>query len=397
MINWNEMQSVSVKTLFGLEELLVKELEDIGVTDIKQANRIVHCKTDLRGIYRINLESRLALRALVNLLSFRVKNPDELYDYVKDFAWEDIIPVEETFAIDFTVHSSLFTHGKFASLKMKDAIVDRIRDKKGARPSVDIEEPDYRLNLHISEHFVNISIDSSGDSLHKREYRTATVAAPMNEVLAAGMVKISGWDGECDLMDPMCGSGTILIEAVLAARKIPSLWYREIFGFMTWANYDKELWEEVRENARAGFTTFNGNVYAYDRSSKAISIAKYNMQNAHLEKWIQTESLTFEKVKPRSNKGIVLMNPPYGERMYKKDIIDFYKMIGNQLKRNFGGWEAWIISSNEEALKFIGLKPEKRLKLFNGPLEVQLAQYILFEGNRKDEVIRRKRKRIGES
>jgi putative N6-adenine-specific DNA methylase len=396
MINWNEKQSVSVKTLFGLEEMLAKELEEIGVEEIRPANRIVHCKANLKEVYRINLESRLALRVLVNLVSFRVKNPDELYDRVKEIPWEDLIPVDKTFSIDFTVHSSFFTHGKYASLKMKDALVDRIRDKKGVRPYVDVEAPDYRLNLHISEHFVNIAIDASGDSLHKREYRTATVAAPINEVLAAGIVKISGWKGDVDLIDPMCGSGTLLIEAVLAARNIPSGWFRENYGFMTWDNYDAAMWEEIREEARSKFQSFTGTVYAYDRSSKAISIAKYNMQNANLEKWINTEGLTFEKLKPRSNKGVVLMNPPYGERMEKRDIVDFYKMIGNQLKRNFSGWDAWIISSNEDAMKFVGLKPEKKFKLFNGPLEVQLAHYVLFDGGRKEEVIRKRRKRIGE-
>lgn len=396
IINWNEKQSVSVKTLFGFEEMLAKELEEIGVDDIRPANRIVHCKANLKEVYRINLETRLAIHVLVNLVSFRVKNPDELYDRVKDYPWEDLIPLDKTFSIDFTVHSSFFTHGKFASLKMKDALVDRIREVKGARPYVDVEAPDYRLNLHISEHFVNIALDASGESLHKREYRTAAVAAPINEVLAAGIVKISGWKGDIDLIDPMCGSGTLVIEAVLAARNIPSVWFRENFGFMTWENYDAALWEEIRETARAGFTSFNGNVYAYDRSSKAISIAKYNMQNANLDKWINAESLAFENAKPRSNKGMILMNPPYGERMIERDIKEFYKMIGNQLKRNFSGWDAWIISSNENAMKFVGLKPEKKIKLFNGPLEVQLAHYVLFDGGRKEEVIRKKRKRIGE-
>lgn len=396
MINLNKDNDVSVKTLYGLEELLVKELEALDIKDIRPANRIVHCKTDLKGIYRICLETRLALRVLINLVSFKVKDPDELYERVKEFPWEEYIGLDETFAIDFTVHSSVFTHGQYASLKVKDAIVDRIRDKKGARPDINFEEPDYQINLHISEQFVSISLDASGESLHRREYRTATVAAPMNEVLAAGMVKLANWDGECDLMDPMCGSGTLLIEAVLAARNIPSVWFREKFGFMTWKNFDENLWKEIREDARSRFKSFTGNVYGYDRSSKAVSIAKYNMENAQLDKWIHTEGYTFEKVIPRAKKGIILMNPPYGERMEKSDIIAFYKMIGDQLKKNFGGWEAWIITSNEEALKFIGLKPDKRFKLFNGPLEVKLAKYVLFEGSRKDEVIRKKRKRIGE-
>lgn len=396
MINLNKENDISVKTLFGLEDLLVKELEGLDIKDIRQANRIVHCKTDLRGIYRICLETRLALRVLINLVSFKVKDPDELYERVKEFPWEEYIGLDETFAIDFTVHSSVFTHGQYASLKVKDAIVDRIRDKKGARPDINFEDPDYQINLHISEQFVSISLDASGESLHRREYRTATVAAPMNEVLAAGMVKLANWDGECDLMDPMCGSGTLLIEAVLAARNIPSVWFREKFGFMSWKNYDEALWLEIREDARSRFKSFTGNVYGYDRSSKAVSIAKYNMENAQLDKWIHTEGYTFEKVVPRSKKGILLMNPPYGERMEKNDIIAFYKMIGDQLKKNFGGWEAWIITSNEEALKFIGLKPDKKFKLFNGPLEVKLAKYVLFEGSRKDEVIRKKRKRIGE-
>lgn len=396
MIDWNVKQSVSVKTLFGLEEMLTAELKALGVSDLNPGNRIVHGKVDLKGLYRINLEARLALRILVNLFSFRVKNPDELYDKVKEYPWEKVIDVEETFAIDFTVHSSLFTHGKFASLKVKDAIVDRIRDKRGRRPNVDIENPSYRINLHISEHFINLAIDASGDSLHKRGYRTATVAAPINEVLAAGMVKLSGWTGDVDFIDPMCGSGTLPIEAGLIARNIPALWFREDFGFMNWANFDAVLWDEIREEARSRFKSFSGNIYAYDRSSKARSIAEYNMKNAHLDKWIETQGLTFEKVKPRSSKGVLLINPPYGERMKKDDIISFYKMIGDQLKQNFSGWEAWIITSNLEALKFIGLKADKKLKLFNGPLEVNVAKYSLFEGDRKSEVIRKRRKRIGE-
>ena len=396
MIDWKNKVSVSVKTLYGLEDMLVDELKEIGVSDIKAGNRIVHCKSDLRGIYRICLESRFALHVLVNLFSFRVKAAEELYEKVYEFPWEELIRPEDTFSVDFTVHSALFSHSKYASLKAKDALVDRIRDKKGTRPNVDIENPDYRINLHISEHFVNLAIDASGESLHKREYRTATVAAPMNEVLAAAMVKLAGWDGEMDLMDPMCGSGTLVIEAALAARNIPSQWYREKFGFMTWNNYDENLWNEIREEARSKFKSFNGNIYAYDRSSKAVSIAQYNMKNAAMDKWIHAESLSFEKAVPRSPKGIIIMNPPYGERMQMNDIVEFYKMIGNQLKRNFGGWEAWIITSNEDALKFIGLKPDKKIKLFNGPLEVKVAKYVLFEGSRKDEVIRKKRKRIGE-
>ena len=396
MINWNEKLNVSVKTLFGLEEMLVDELKAIGVEKIVKGNRIVHFKGGLKDIYRACLETRLAIRVLVNIDDFRSDSPDDLYDKASGIKWEDLLTPEDTFAIDFTVHSTVYNHGMFASQRLKDAIVDRCRNVYGERPSIDTESPNYLFDLHISEKQVNISIDASGESLHRRDYRTATVAAPMSEVLAAAMVKISGWKGDTDLIDPMCGSGTLVIEAALMARNIPSNWFRERFGFMGWKNYDTRLWEGIRDNARSKFTTFNGNIYAYDRSSKAISIAKYNMSNANVDKWITAESLTFEKLSPRGKNGVVLMNPPYGERMQKEDIVEFYKMIGNQLKRNFGGWVAWIITSNEDALKFVGLRPDKRLKLYNGPLEVKLAKYVLFEGTRKDEVIRKKRKRIGE-
>ncbi len=396
MINWEEELNVSVKTLFGLEEMLADELKAIGIEKVEKGNRIVHFKGNLEDIYRACLETRLAIRVLVNIADFKSDSPDDLYEKATRMKWEDLLTPEDTFAIDFTVHSTVYNHGMFASQKLKDAIVDRCRNVYGERPSVDTENPNYLFDLHISERQVNISIDASGASLHKRDYRTATVAAPISEVLAAAMVKISGWKGDTDLIDPMCGSGTLVIEAALMARNIPSSWYREKFGFMAWKNFDASLWESIRDNARANFTTFTGNIYAYDRSSKAVSIAKYNMTNAKVDKWINAESLTFESLVPRGNKGVVLMNPPYGERMQKDDIVEFYKMIGNQLKRNFAGWEAWIITSNQDALKFVGLRPEKKIKLFNGPLEVRIANYSLFEGERKEEVKRRKRKRIGE-
>lgn len=395
MIDWNKPLTLAVKTLFGFEDMLATELEQIGAGDIKKGNRIVHCTGNLETVYEACLKSRLALHVYIHIDSFWAKTEDELYENTKKLNWESLIPTDKTFAIDFTVYSPVFTHGKFASLKLKDAIVDRIRDKVGSRPYIDTENPDYQLYLHVSDRKVDIYLDAAGESLHKREYRTATVAAPLNEVLAAGIVKITGWDGQIDFIDPMCGSGTLAIEAAYLARNMPAGWFREDFGFMHWKNYDAKLWEEIRENARKNFNIFNGEMQIFDRSSKAISIAKYNLQNAHLDKWISANAKPFEKLKPNSNKGILIVNPPYGERMQMNDIIAFYKMIGNQLKRNFSGWEAWVVSSNLEAMKFLGLRPDKKYKLFNGPLEVQLAKYTLFEGDLKTEK-KKRRKRIGE-
>ena len=395
MIDWNEPQRIAVKTLFSFESMLADELKSIGAKDIEKGNRIVHCTGDLKTVYRACLESRLALHVYVHIESFWAKNEDELYSRTYDMKWESLIPTEKTFAIDFTVYSPVFSHGKFASLKLKDALVDRIRDKEGSRPYVDTDNPDYQIYLHISDRKVDIYLDAAGESLHKREYRTATVAAPLNEVLAAGIIKLSGWNGEQDFIDPMCGSGTIGIEAAYIARNMPASWFREDYSFMHWENYDKSLWEEVRTECRDNFKVFDSEIQIYDRSSKAISIAKYNLQNAHLEKWITAVAKPFEKLKPSSSKGVLIVNPPYGERMQKEDIVGFYQMIGDQLKRNFSGWEAWVVSSNFDAMKFIGLKPDKKIKLFNGPLEVQLAKYTLFAGDLKTEK-KKRRKRVGE-
>jgi len=395
MIDFNKPLKLAVKTLYGFEDMLMDELGKIDAEDIKKGNRIVHCTGNLETVYRACLETRLALHVYLHLASFRAKTIEELYNASIAFEWEALIPPDKTFAIDYTVNSPIFTHDKFASLKLKDAIADRIRNQIGERPYVDTESPDYQLYMHISDRSVDIYLDAAGESLHKRGYRTATVEAPINEVLAAGIVKISGWEGDVDLVDPMTGSGTLAIEAAFAARNMPSSWYREDFGFMHWKAFDSVLWNEIREKAREKFMVFSGNIYIYDRSSKAVSIAKYNLQNAHLEKWVDASGRPFEKLEAPSGKGVIIMNPPYGERMQMRDIIDFYKMIGNQLKRNFPGWEAWIVSSNLEAMKFIGLKPEEKHKLFNGPLEVQLAKYTLFEGDFKT-MKKKKRKRIGE-
>lgn len=394
MINWNDTWQISVKTLFGFETLLASELETLDVTKIKVGNRVVKGHADLKTVYRVCLNARLAMHVYIPLHSFKAQNENDLFNQTLVLDWENLIDPEKTLAVDSTVHSEHFKHDKYASLKLKDAIVDRIRNTRGRRPSIDIENPDFQIYLHISDNQVNLFLDAAGDSLHKREYRTATVAAPLNEVLAAGLIKTTGWTGQSSFLDPMCGSGTLAIEAALIARNIPAGWFRERFGFMNWPSFIASDWEEIKEKAREAFRPLEHNMYIYDRSSKAISIAEYNLKNAGLDKWVKARAFPFEKLTLNEKPGLIVMNPPYGHRMQQSDSVAFYKMIGDRLKRQFSGWEAWIVSSNFEAMKFIGLRPARKLKFFNGPLEVQYANYELFTGDLKQD--KKRRRRIGD-
>ena len=370
------------KTFAGLEETLAAELQALGADQIAVQPRLVRFNGNKEVLYKANYLSRTALRILVPLFDFEAKNEQQLYNGIRSFDWSDWINPDKTFAIDPVVNSSVFRHSHYAALKAKDAIADQFRDRTGLRPSVDTDNPDLRINLHISETACSVSIDSSGDSLHRRGYRTGTREAPINEVLAAGMILMTGWTGETLFLDPMCGSGTILIEAAMIAANMPPLGLRRTFGFQHWPNFDAPLWSKIKKEAQAAIRKPAFSILGYDKDPRALGVADKNIFAAGLEQSISLERKKFETLEPPPVPGIAVFNPPYEERMITGDINELYKNIGDQLKQAFAGYDAWIISANMEALKHIGLRPSKKINLFNGPLACKFQRYELYDGTR---------------
>ena len=374
---------IAVKTFAGLESLLAGELKTLGAEEIEVGKRIVNAKASLKVLYRINYECRTALRVLVPIDSFRATHEQRLYNKVKQIDWTQYFQIDQTFAIDAVSNSRHFRHSKYAALKTKDAIVDQFRERFQKRPNVDTYRPDLRIHLHISNDICTISLDSSGESLHKRGYRVDTVDAPLNEVLAAGMVMLSGWKADRPFLDPMCGSGTLLTEAALLAANIPPQRQRRDFGFKKWANFDKTLWEEVKGKAQDNIQDLKVPILGFDQAFRAVKISHQNILGAELSGQITVERKKFEQLEPPPGPGILIMNPPYDERMPLPDVKVFYKMIGDRLKQAYSGYEAWIITSNQDAMKSIGLRTSRRITLFNGPLECKYLKYELYQGSKK--------------
>ena len=373
------------KTLFGFEEILEKELLKLGAQDIKKGIRSVSFTGDLGFLYKANLGLRTAIKILVPIKSFKVSNERDLYNNVYQIEWEKYLDVNGTLAVNSTVHSESFSNSQFVSLKVKDAIVDRYRDNLGDRPSIDLKFPDLKINVHIDRNNCNISLDSSGESLHKRGYKLATNLAPINEVLAAGLIMMSGWDGQSNFMDPMCGSGTILIEAAMIACNIPPNLMRKEFAFEKWKNWDVNLFETIEESLLKKAREFHFKIFGFDKSPSAVTKAKKNAENAHLDEYISVRHEDFFKTqKPSGGKLHMLFNPPYGERINKEmDIDGFYKEIGDALKQNYANTDAWLVTSNMEALKNVGLRPSRRIKVFNAKLESKLVKYEMYEGSKR--------------
>jgi 23S rRNA (guanine2445-N2)-methyltransferase len=371
------------KTLHGLEEVLAKELQALGAKDIRVLKRAVSFSGNKKLLYRANLELRTALRILVPFHSFRVRHESALYNRIKQIDWSQFMNPNDTLAIDGVTHSKYFNHSKYVALKTKDAIVDQFRDKFGKRPNVNTYNPTLRVNVHINEDQCTVSLDSSSESLHKRGYRREVLEAPINEVLAAGMIQLSGWKKDCNFIDAMCGSGTILFEAFLYARNIPPQYHREYFGFKMWKDFDEKLWEEVVKEAKERQCDFNYKILGFDKDFQAIRITERNMEQADLVGQFELKRKKFELLQPPSEKGILIMNPPYDERIQHKNINDLYEMIGERFKHAFPGYEAWIISSNMEALKHIGLRPSRRISLYNGALDCKFLKFELYAGSKK--------------
>ncbi|MBP1663232.1 MAG: rRNA ((2)-)-methyltransferase [Bacteroidetes bacterium] len=379
------------KTFKGLEEVLATELVAMGANNVQLQRRAVSFTGNQELMYRANMQLRTASRVLKPIAAFKALNPDEVYEQVKKIDWEKYMSVDTTFAIDSTVFSDEFRHSKFVAYRVKDAIADHFMEKYDKRPSVRLDNPQLMINIHVAQNQCTLSLDSSGESLHKRGYRVAQTDAPLNEALAAGMLLMSGWEGKTDFIDPMCGSGTLLIEAALIALNIPPGIFRREFAFEKWSDFNSELFDDVY-NDDSLERPFEHKIYGSDISPLAIKIADKNVRSAGLNKYIELKVLPVQQLEAPSDHCLMVTNPPYGERITSPDIFGLYASLGTVLKHKFAGSSAWVISSHEECLDKIGLKPSKKVQLLNGSLECLYCQFEIFEGKRNDFVAGKKKR-----
>lgn len=372
------------KTLFGFEEILADELKQLGAQSVKVGVRNVQFVGDTGFMYKANLCLRTALRILKPIGKRTISSEKDVYDAMLQLPWEEYMTTEHTFAISATVMMQKAQNSMYVAQRAKDGLVDRFRNRTGSRPSVDKDFPDLRIHLYVTDRFVEVSLDSSGDSLHQRGYRGATNIAPINEVLAAGMLLLSGWKGETDFLDPMCGSGTLLIEAAMIACNIPPNLNRKEFAFQKWLDWDNELYSKIEESALKKVREFPHAITGYDKAPSAVRKAQQNVQNANLSEFITiSQNDFFQTQKKQAEKPLhIAFNPPYGERL-PIDVHVFYKRIGDTLKQHYAGTQAWFITSNLEAIKSVGLRPSRKIKLFNGKLESKLMKYELYSGTKK--------------
>lgn len=373
-------------TLFGLEEVLAEELKQLGAMEVAIGNRSVSFVGDKGFMYKANMSLRTAIRILKPIKSFTVRDEHEMYDKLKRINWQNFMTVDNTFAINAVVNSRFFTtNSHYISLKSKDAIADYFRERFEQRPSVDIKHPDVRFHVHVENQTCSVSIDSSGDSLHKRGYRDRTNLAPINEVLAAGLVMLSGYKGYTHFVDPMCGSGTILIEAAMIAAKIPANINRKEFGFEKWADFDIELFETIHESLVRKIVNPTHKIMGFDKAPSAVQKAKENIENANLDDFIKVYQINFfESKKEWDGPTTILFNPPYGERLEISDIDGFYKQIGDTLKHNYADTVAWFITSDMQALKHVGLRTSRKIAMKNGDLNCKFVKYEMYEGSKKN-------------
>lgn len=370
------------KTMAGLEDILAEELIALGANNLEIGKRAVSFEGDLALLYRANICCRTALRILKPVYTFKARTTDEIYKKVKAMNWFEHLTEESTFAIDAVTFSDLFTHSKFVAYRVKDAIADYFTQRTDKRPSVDVANPDLLINFHIAHDTCTLSFDSSGESLHKRGYKTEQTEAPLNEVLAAGILLKSGWKGQSVLIDPMCGSGTFLVEAALIALNIPPGIYRKNFAFEKWKNFDKELFSLIY-NDDANEKEFDYKIYGSDISAEAIKISRQNIANAGLQKYIELTTMPFEDYHSApASKGYLITNPPYGERLKPDNLDNLYSMIGERLKHVFAGYKAGVLSHKKEHFNKIGLKPSAKFPLKNGSLDCELRCYDIFQGKR---------------
>jgi putative N6-adenine-specific DNA methylase len=383
MITTGDNLRFVAKTMQGLAPVVSRELLKIGAREIEEHHRAVSFVGDLGTLYKANYMLRTALRILFPIAESEVNNEEELYDAIRSIDWSQWMTADDTLAVDCTLNSDFFNHSQYVALKTKDAIVDQFRDATGRRPSVDLDEPTLRINVHISDAKMTVSLDSSGSSLHKRGYRVDTGKAPMNEVLAAGLIQLSGWERHQRLIDPMCGSGTILIEAAMAAANIPAGFFRPFFGFTKWKNFDEELWTKITEGAISRISEEPVDLTGIEISPNVIRKAKANILEARVEDMIKLFNADFRSWTPPEGRGVLIMNPPYGERMDKDDLEELYGSIGTTLKKKYSGYDAWLVTSSMEGIKHIGLRPSRKITVFNGPLECKFLKFEMYSGTKK--------------
>lgn len=381
MLSGQDFQ-IQVKTFYGLETVLAEEVKKLGGRKVEVKNRAVTCEGDLGFLYKVNYSCRLALRVLVPLFTFKAFNEKRFYEKLYAFDWTRVMDADQRFAIDATVYSETFSHSRYMVQKMKDAIVDHFLQNHRRRPTVETRRPDIQFHLHIDRELVTISLDSSGEPLFKRGYRKESTQAPINEVLAAGMLSLAGWDGKGNFLDPMCGSGTLCIEAAMMALGLPAQIFRSEFAFQNWKNYDNELFQTIKAYRIQRIKDTEAKIYGYDLDATAVCAAKANVEAAELEELIDIQQRDFFETKKEHFPLLMVFNPPYDERIKLWDT-NFYKKIGDTFKQGYPNTLAWIISSDLEKIKEIGLRPSRKIKLFNGKLECRFQQYEMYEGTKK--------------
>ena len=382
----NRMKSMTMiaKTLSGLEDVLAAELEELGASEVRPLSRSVSFKGDQSLLYKANLWSRLAMRFLVCLRTFRITKNDDLYRAVKDIDWRVFLNPDDTLAVDSFIFNSIFNHSRYASQLVKDAVVDQFRERYGRRPSVDFENPRVRINLYVSGREAILALDSSGEALSRRGYRTEAGEAPLSEVLAAGIIALTDWDGKSSFIDGMCGSGTFVIEAAMKARRMAPGLLLKTFGFMKWKDYDKVLFEKIRREAKARILPkIPFEIVGSDIEQARVAEARANARRAGVEKDIRLECIPFQDQSPPPPPGVLVINPPYDKRMPVEDVASLYRMIGDALKQKYRNYTAFIFTGSSEGVKNVGLRTSRRIALHNGPLECRLLRYEMYEGSRK--------------
>lgn len=378
----NEFELIA-KTFMGLEPVLAKELTALGANNVQIGRRMVSFTGDKEMMYRANFQLHTAIRILKPICHFKAASADDVYNEVQKIDWSQYIEKGKTFSVDSVVYSEEFRNSRFVTYKVKDAIVDQFREKTGTRPNISVANPDIRLNIHIAEDKATLSLDSSGESLHRRGYRQESVEAPLNEVLAAGMILMSGWNGDTDFIDPMCGSGTLLIEAALIAHNMSPGIFRKEFAFERWSDFDQDLFDSIY-NDESQEREFKHHIYGYDVDIKAVNTARLNVRAAGLTNDITVKEADFKDFKKPAEKSIIITNPPYGERISTPNLLATYKMIGERLKHEFMGNEAWVLSYRQECFEQIGLKPSIKIPVYNGSLECEFRKYSIFDGKMRD-------------